>query len=72
MMQLSYFCAASICYSNSINQSTFNENASDFPLVHHLAILNFQVTSMDWLALSKDGHRRARLTPFGVVNWLVP
>jgi acyl-CoA synthetase (AMP-forming)/AMP-acid ligase II len=33
--------------------------------------LNFQVTSMDWLALSKDGHRRARLTPYGVLNWLV-
>ena len=44
----------------------------DSRLVHHLAILNFQVTSMDWLALSKDGHRRARLTPSGVVNWLVP
>ena len=48
------------------------KNAEDSSLVHHLAILNFQVTSMDWLALSKDGHRRARLTPSGVVNWLVP
>ena len=37
-----------------------------------LGILNFQVTSMDWLALSKDGNRRARLTPSGIVNWLVP
>ena len=44
----------------------------DSQLVHHLAILNFQVTSMDWLVLSKDGHRRARLTPSGIVNWLVP
>jgi pyridoxine/pyridoxamine 5'-phosphate oxidase len=44
----------------------------DSRLVHHLAILNFQVTSMDWLVLSKDGHRRARLTPSGIVNWLVP
>lgn len=40
--------------------------------VHHLAILNFKVSSMDWLALSKDGHRRARLTPAGVLEWLVP
>lgn len=49
---------------------TKNEEVSS--IVHHLAILNFQVTSMDWLVLSKDGHRRARLTPSGVVNWLVP
>ena len=48
------------------------KNAEDSSLVHHLAILNFQVTSMDWLVLSKDGHRRARLTPSGIVNWLVP
>jgi len=27
---------------------------------------------MDWLALSKDGHRRARLTPAGEMEWLVP
>ncbi len=46
--------------------------AVDSLRVHHLAILNFQVISMDWLALSKDGHRRARLTPSGLVRWLVP
>jgi len=39
---------------------------------HHLAILNFRVHSMDWLVLSKDGHRRARLTPAGLLQWLVP
>jgi pyridoxamine 5'-phosphate oxidase len=39
---------------------------------HHLAILNFKVISMDWLALSKDGHRRARLMPTGEIAWLVP
>jgi hypothetical protein len=39
---------------------------------HHLAVLNFKVTTMDWLALSKDGHRRARLTPAGEMEWLVP
>lgn len=39
---------------------------------HHLAILSFKVSSMDWLALSKDGHRRARLTPAGGLEWLVP
>jgi len=55
----------------STNQH-LSKNAGDSLRVHHLAILNFQVTSMDWLALSKDGHRRARLTPSGVVSWLVP
>jgi hypothetical protein len=39
---------------------------------HHLAVLNFKVTTMDWLALSKDGHRRARLAPAGELEWLVP
>ena len=39
---------------------------------HHLAVLSFKVSSMDWLALSKDGHRRARLTPAGEMEWLVP
>lgn len=48
------------------------EKTADSPLGHHLAILSFKVFSMDWLALSKDGHRRARLTPAGVLEWLVP
>ena len=39
---------------------------------HHLAILNFHVTSMDWLALGKNGQRRARLTPTVMLDWLVP
>jgi hypothetical protein len=48
------------------------ETSRDSPLGHHLAILNFQVHSMDWLALRQDGHRRARLKPDGVLDWLVP
>ena len=48
------------------------ENTADSLQGHHLAILNFKVSSMDWLVLSKDGHRRARLTPAGVLEWLVP
>lgn len=39
---------------------------------HHLAVLSFKVTSLDWLVLSREGHRRARLTPSGSVAWLVP
>jgi hypothetical protein len=39
---------------------------------HHLAVLQFNVSSMDWLALSQDGHRRAKLSPAGSATWLVP
>lgn len=39
---------------------------------HHLAVLTFNVTSMDWLALSQNGHRRVKITPDGSVVWLVP
>lgn len=39
---------------------------------HHLAVLTFNVTSMDWLELSQNGHRRAKLTPDGSVMWLIP
>jgi hypothetical protein len=48
------------------------ETTRDSPLGHHLAILNFKVCSMDWLALRQDGHRRARLKPDGLFEWLVP
>jgi hypothetical protein len=48
------------------------EHFGSAPREHHLAILNFKVSSIDWLALSKDGHRRARLTPAGLVELLVP
>jgi pyridoxine/pyridoxamine 5'-phosphate oxidase len=48
------------------------ENTAESLRGHHLAVLNFKVSSMDWLALSKAGHRRARLTPAGVSEWLVP
>ena len=39
---------------------------------HYLTILSFKVYAMDWLALSNDGHRRAKLTPSHSVEWLVP
>jgi pyridoxamine 5'-phosphate oxidase len=48
------------------------ETPSDSVSGHHLAILNFKVSSMDWLALSQNGHRRARLKPDGLLEWLVP
>jgi hypothetical protein len=39
---------------------------------HHLAVLSLKVSSMDWLALRQDGHRRAKLKPCGSLAWLVP
>jgi hypothetical protein len=48
------------------------DNIADSLRGHHLAILDFKVSSMDWLGLSKDGHRRARITPDSVLGWLVP
>ncbi len=38
---------------------------------HHLAVLSATVQSIDWLELSRSGHRRALLTD-GAVQWLVP
>ena len=38
---------------------------------HHFALLSAQVLEMDWLELSRDGHRRANLRPDGW-QWLAP
>jgi hypothetical protein len=34
---------------------------------HHLAVLRFEVASLDWLVLRRDGHRRARIDAAGAV-----
>lgn len=39
---------------------------------HFLAVLSFQVLSMDWLALGKGLHRRAHIDASGIVTPLVP
>ncbi len=38
---------------------------------HHFAIITAQVEELDWLALSREGHRRARVLG-SEVQWLVP
>jgi pyridoxamine 5'-phosphate oxidase len=38
---------------------------------HHLAVLRFDVVSLDWLALRREGHRRARIDAAGAV-WVEP
>jgi pyridoxamine 5'-phosphate oxidase len=38
---------------------------------HFLAVVNFEVLSMDWLSLSREGHCRARIEPNAPVTWLV-
>lgn len=44
----------------------------DTPNKHHLAVLRFEIISMDWLELGKDLHRRAHITSSGVVSPLSP
>ena len=48
-------------------QGTTAGSATD----HHLAIICATVQSIDWLELSRAGHRRALLSE-GAVQWLVP
>lgn len=38
---------------------------------HQLAVLVAEVQTMDWLELSRSGHRRARIDPSGL-TWLTP
>jgi hypothetical protein len=38
---------------------------------HSFALLRAQVLQMDWLELSRDGHRRARLSA-NTWEWLTP
>ncbi|MCU0927314.1 MAG: pyridoxamine 5'-phosphate oxidase family protein [Hydrogenophaga sp.] len=38
---------------------------------HHLAVITAQVEELDWLALSREGHQRARVLG-SEVQWLVP
>lgn len=43
-----------------------------FSSTHHLGILSFDIQSMDWLALERTGHQRARITPEGKVTSCTP
>ena len=54
--------------SNNLNE-VFSSKA---PNNHYLAVLSFQVISMDWLELGKDLHRRAQIDPKGIVTPLSP
>lgn len=42
------------------------------PNHHHLGVLRFHVTSMDWLALGSEAHCRAHIDPNGTVTPLTP
>lgn len=42
------------------------------PNHHHLGVLRFHVTSMDWLALGSEAHCRAHINPNGTVTPLTP
>ena len=55
---------------NEVESQTVNSGSDR--ATHHLAVLQFKVSSMDWLALSHDGHLRAKLSPTGSATWRVP
>jgi len=45
--------------------------ATSSDAAHHFALLSAQVLEMDWLELSRNGHRRANLRADGW-RWLAP
>lgn len=65
---LSNQAPGSVIVSNNIDEA-FSEN---MPINHYLAVLRFEVVSMDWLELGKDVHRRAHIDPSGIVTPLSP
>lgn len=44
----------------------------EIPAIHHLAVLRFEVISMDWLELGRETHYRAHIDPAGQVTPLSP
>jgi pyridoxine/pyridoxamine 5'-phosphate oxidase len=58
-------------HNQTVNEPTAADSVENHS-AHHLAVLSFKVTSLDWLFLNREGHRRARLTPSGTLAWLVP
>jgi len=65
---LSNQAPGSAIISNNINEVC----ASKTSINHNLAVLSFEVISMDWLALGKDAHRRAQIDRNGIVTNLTP
>jgi len=58
---------------SAIISNNFNEAFSTkAPSNHYLAVLSFQVISMEWLELGKDIHRRAQIDPNGKVTPITP
>ena len=47
------------------------ETADGLTPAHHFAVLHAQVLQMDWLELSREGHRRAQLSAT-TWEWLTP
>jgi hypothetical protein len=56
----------------TLGSSTPNaETADALTPAHHFAVLHAQVLQMDWLELSREGHRRAQLSAT-TWEWLTP
>lgn len=65
---LSVQAPGSVIVSNTANETL----ALNAPNKHHLAVLRFQVMSMDWLELGKEIHRRAQIDPNSTITPLSP
>jgi pyridoxamine 5'-phosphate oxidase len=66
--------AAANAHADSSDDSYADANAdssANRQPTHHLAILNARVDEIDWLELSRNGHRRARLSSVDW-EWLTP
>lgn len=54
--------------SNEVSEGPIPQILSE----HYLAVLRFQIISMDWLELGKGTHRRAQINADGLVSPLYP
>jgi pyridoxamine 5'-phosphate oxidase len=69
--RISQSAAAGDYLSASAPGSPMHQDASLSAERHHLAVVVAQVGTMDWLELSRNGHRRARLTQHSF-EWCTP
>lgn len=65
---LSHLAPGSVIAINHVNKACSSRSVNN----HYLAVLCFQVVSMDWLELGKDLHRRAHIDSSGIVTPLIP
>lgn len=62
---------ASLSEGNAVNAPGSESPLRAQDVAHHLTVLVFEIQEMDWLELSRSGHRRAVMTADSW-RWLVP